>query len=260
MEKKEIKEQQNFSTSILGIPREQLPRISLKGSEVVRRQYLSHIFENVVTLRPDGVQFNNSCITRMVGIENIYLMIKRNDRWLIVKACEEDDCDAQRWCVIKEGKRKSRKITGRPFADRIYRMMGWNKGYYFKVCGTPALQIDKEDEVLMVFELDEAEKYPMTTKCREKAGVDDEEVGKEELRLLAEIERKQEEEKKKRKAEIAAGEKNKVHKKKERFPNTWGNESFGVPFESHKAKVKVPKLDKKSDASHGISSLFGKNK
>jgi len=66
MDKTEAEKPQRFSTALLGVSEEELPRISLKGSEIVRRQFLSHMKENIVTLRPDGIQFNNSCITRMV--------------------------------------------------------------------------------------------------------------------------------------------------------------------------------------------------
>lgn len=255
MDKAETEKPQKFSMALLGMSEEELPRISLKGSEIVRRQFLSHMKDNIVTLRPDGIQFNNSCITRMVGVENIYIMIKRTDRWLIIKACEEDDCDGQKWCKVKDGTRKSRKITGRPFADRIYKMMNWNKGYYFKICGTPALQIDKEDELLMVFELDDAEKYPMSTKSRENAGVEDAEVGAAELENLAEIEKQRKIEKETRKAEKEAGLKAKVCKKKELFPEAWGGNAFGIPYEEHKARVEIPKLDKEDYASQGISSF-----
>jgi hypothetical protein len=211
--------------------------------------------ENIVTLRPDGIQFNNSCITRMVGVENIYIMIKRTERWLIVKACEEDDCDGQKWCNVKEGARKSRKITGRPFADRIYKMMGWNKGYYFKICGTPALQIDKEDELLMVFELDDAEKYPMSSRSRQNAGVEDAEVGTDELNKLAELEKQKKIEKETRKAEKEAGVKSKAKRKKNLFPESWNGDAFGVPYEEHKARVEIPKLDKGNYEAQGISSF-----
>lgn len=138
-------------------PLDTLPRISLKGTEVVRRQYLSHIKDNVVNIRPDGIQFNTACITRMENVVYIQIMIDRKRKWMIVRGCDEEDRDAQRWCNIKEEGRKPRKITGKDFAIRIYRMMQWNRGYYFKVCGSFAVRDDKEDELLLVFELEESE-------------------------------------------------------------------------------------------------------
>ena len=42
---------------LLGVPKDELKRVSLNGAEIVRRQYLSHIKEAMVTIRPDGCKF-----------------------------------------------------------------------------------------------------------------------------------------------------------------------------------------------------------
>lgn len=233
-----------INTQLLGVSKDELPRVSISGSEVVRRQYLSHMKDIIVTIRPDGIQFNNSCIMKMEDTVYILILIDRSKHWLIVRACEENDKDGQRWCNVKDDVRKSRKITGRDFATRVYRMMGWNKGYYYRICGAPALRIDNEDELIMVFELDETEMYPMSAKARQSAGVEDEEIGETELKRLAEVEAMREAEKTERTAAAARGEKPKKVKKNSRFPETWTEDSFGTPIEDYSSRVVVPHLTK----------------
>lgn len=228
-----------INTQLLGVPEEKIPRVSLEGCEVVRRQYLSHIKESILTIRPDGIMFNNACIAKMEDVVYIQLLINRNKRMLVVRGCEENDKDSQRWCSVKDGVRKSRKITGREFATRVYAMMGWSKGYYYKICGTVALLENREDELLTVFELEECERYPLTTKGRKAAGVTDEELGSE-LAILKEAEAKRE-------AEAAQkakpGEKPKVKRPKGKYPEGWTQESFGVPVEEHQNRVDIQQLD-----------------
>ena len=224
-------------------PLETLPRISLKGIEVVRRQYLSHIKDNIVTIRPDGIQFNTACIVRMENVVHIHIMVDRKRRWLIIRGCEEEDKDAQRWCILKEDGRKPRKITGKDFAIRIYRMMDWNRGYYYRICGSFAIREDKQDELLLVFELDESEIYPLTAKGRFSAGVDDEEVGVVELEKLNQIEEAREAEKREREKAKKAGIEPKKAKSKTSFSALLASESFGETFENHVDRVKLSKTD-----------------
>ncbi len=232
----ENEQKPKINTQILGMTEDELPRVSLKGSEVVRRQYLSHIREAILTVRPDGVMFNNSCIAMMEDVVYIQFLVNRQEHRIIIRASVENDRDSQRWCNQKDGKRKSRKITGREFSIRVYRMMGWSRGYYYKICGTPALQEDKEDELLLVFDLDECERYTMTAKGRKAAGVTDEELGEE-------LQKIQEEESRKA-AEATASDENapKKSKRKGKFPDSWNSDSFGVPVEEHKNKAEVDRL------------------
>jgi hypothetical protein len=248
MAMKKVREQE-LDTLELEVPKEELPRVSLEGCEIVRRQFLSHLKENILTIRPDGIQFNNACITRMPDVRYIYLIIDRSKRWFIISACDEDDKDGQRWCTVKNDERKSRKIQGKPFCDRIYSMMGWNKGYGYKICGTFALQVEDEDKLLMVFELDEAEAHAMSSKARAYAGVEDVEVGAEELAKLDELEKKRQADREQRVAAKAAGEKIiRRYRKRAVLPQQWGPETFGVPFEEHKAKAEVPHLPARGDS------------
>lgn len=232
----ENENKKEINTMLLGMTKEELPRVSLEGSEVVRRQYLSHIKEAILTIRPDGVQFNNSCIAMMEDVVYIQFLVNRQDHRIIIRASVENDRDSQRWCNVKDGQRKSRKITGKEFAIRVYRMMGWSRGYYYKICGTPALQENDEDELLLVFELDECECYTMTAKGRKAAGVTDEELG-------AELKKIQEEETRKAaEAGTASDEKPKRPKRTSKFPDSWDSDSFGVPVEEHKNRVDVKHL------------------
>lgn len=83
-----------INTQLLGIPKDEIRRIDVSEAEVVRRQYLSHIREPQVTIRPDGVQFNNSAIQMLEGAVYIYLMVDRKRKWLVIREVDKDARDA----------------------------------------------------------------------------------------------------------------------------------------------------------------------
>lgn len=239
--------EKKINTQLLGVPYDKLPICSVKGSEVVRRQFMSHVKDVLVTIRPDGIQFNTSCITKMEDVHYVHLLFLRSKQWLIVRACNGDDKDSQRWCNEKKGIRVTRKIIGFDFSLLMYQTLGWNRGYYYKIIGSPALQEDDRDVLLMVFDLNAYERYPLTTKGRVAAGVDNDEVGEQELLLLNKIEERKAKETAERKAAKEKGEQPKRRKSDRVFPDSWKEDTFGLPIEQHTSRVRVPRLNELQD-------------
>lgn len=132
---------------------------------------------------------------------------------MAIRSCDENDKDAIRWCIAKPDKRKTRKITSKPFSQKIYELMGWDKGCRYKILGH---RISYEGEVLYVFELDEIE----ITKERKRKTKDEVLAEAEASELTAEQIQEREDE-----AQRMA--------KTPFYPDDWHN-SFGVPVEEHK--------------------------
>lgn len=250
---------QQLNKQFLGMTGEELREVDIRGAEVVRRQFLSHQKECMVTFRPNGLQFNTCCIAGFTDVTHILLMVDWEQGWFIIKPCDPDDRDGQRWCVMKDGERKPRLITGKDFAERLYKRLGWCLGKYYKICGTYARQTDKRDETVMVFEFKDAEEYMLTKKSRMSAGVDDAEISAEELTKLEDFEKQKETEKQEREAAKAEGRVFKRSRRKSHFPKEW-DDSLGVKFEEHQAKIEFPHLpsDGKEAEQMGLS-LFAES-
>ena len=69
---------------------------------------------------------------------------------IVVRGCDENDKDALRWCIAKPDKRKSRKMTCKPFSELVYKEMGWDTECRYKMLG---YRISFEGETLYVFDL-----------------------------------------------------------------------------------------------------------
>ena len=245
---------QQLEKQFLGMDGEELRIVDLHGAEVVRRQFLSHIKDSMVTFRPNGLQFNTCCIAGFKDVTHVLLMVDWENGWFIIKPCDPDDRDGQRWCIVKGEERKTRFITGKAFAERLYKKLGWCFGKSYKICGTYARQMDKQDEVIMVFEFKDAEDYMLTRKTRMSAGVDDEEISVEDLSKLEEFEKQRELEKKEREAAKSEGRDYRRSRKKSHFPEEWEN-SLGVKYEDHQTKIEFPHLpsDGKEAEQMGLS-------
>ena len=94
--------------------------------------------------------FNNACITRLEEVVYIQVLINPATKKLVIRPCGEGARDAIRWCIAKDEKRKTRQISCKPFADKLYEMMGWETLYRYKLQGS---KINFQGEELYVFDL-----------------------------------------------------------------------------------------------------------
>ena len=80
----------------------------------------------------------------------MHVMFNNDLKRIVVRGCDENDKDALRWCIAKPDKRKSRKMSCKPFAELVYKEMDWDSEYRYKVLG---YRITFEGETLYVFDL-----------------------------------------------------------------------------------------------------------
>ena len=204
---------------------------SYDGYQVVRRELFAHLREPAVVIRRDSVTFNTACIAGLEDAVYIQILVKQDNKRMVVRKCEENDKDALRWCIEKPDKRKSRKMSNKLFSAMMYDMMGWNTDCRYKILGH---KITHEDETMYIFDLLETEIF-MDTKRKKKANPDSLEK-KEEL-VTAETDQTPEQ----NQEEIAA----KVARKLNRipfYPKDW-KDSFGLSVEEHKKALETNLTD-----------------
>ncbi len=85
---------------------EEIKRIDLSNAEAIRCELMSRRSEMQVTIRPDGIQFNQNCINRLQDYNYIQLLVDSERRLLVVRPCDEDDKDSQRWTTPRGRSRK----------------------------------------------------------------------------------------------------------------------------------------------------------
>ena len=186
---------------------------SYDGYQVARGELFAHLRKPAITIRKDSITFNTACINGLEDAVYIQIMVNRDQKRIAIRKCSENDKDAVRWCISKPDKRRSRKITSRPFSERIYALMGWDKGCRYKIIGH---QIEYQGDILYVFVLEDSE----ITKERKRKT-------REEVMSEAENQGVSPEQLMQREAEEAK------MAKKPFYPDDWSN-SFGVPVDVHR--------------------------
>jgi len=129
---------------------------SFEGYQVVRREFFSHKFDPTLTIRSNGIIFNNACISKLDEVVYVQVLINPDSGKLVVRPCDEGARDAVRWCIAKEDKRKSRQISCSMFTAKLYDLMGWETLYRYKMQGT---RISYQGEQLYVFDLTSTEVF-----------------------------------------------------------------------------------------------------
>jgi hypothetical protein len=178
----------------------------------------------------------------MVGVIHVQMYIDRGKHRLYVRPAEEFDKDSRRWCNEKDGKRTSRKITGRPFGDRVYKMMGWSKGYSYRVTGYPAIEAGTDDEYLLYFDLNEFDQNLLTERGLEAAGVDDADLGENAEQIRADM-AEEKAQKERAKEEAKASGRKRRSRKKTKFFDAVEDGAFGVKKKDHVDRIELPPLE-----------------
>lgn len=109
-----------------------------------------YLRDPAIVIRKDSITFNTACITGLEDVVYVHVMFNNDLKRIVVRGCDENDKDALRWCVAKPDKRKSRKMSCKPFATLVYQKMGWDSECRYKMLG---YRITFEGETLYVFDL-----------------------------------------------------------------------------------------------------------
>ena len=108
---------------------------SYDGYQVVRKELFAHLRDPAIVIRKDSITFNTACITGLEDVVYVHVMFNNDLKRIVVRGCDENDKDALRWCIAKPDKRKSRKMTCKPFAELVYKEMDWDSECRYKVLG-----------------------------------------------------------------------------------------------------------------------------
>ena len=123
---------------------------SYDGYQVVRKELFAHLRDPAIVIRKDSITFNTACISGLEDVVYVHVMFNSDLKRIVVRGCDENDKDALRWCIAKPDKRKSRKMSCKPFSELVYNEMGWDSDCRYKILGS---RINFEGETLYVFDL-----------------------------------------------------------------------------------------------------------
>lgn len=138
-------------------PTEQVKgNVDLSGFQVLRKEFSSHKFDAAITVSNSGISFNSACIRFYEHTNHVQILIDENSNQIAIRCCDQYQHNAMQWArnQRKDDKRVPRPIKAFPACERLFKIMGWNQDYRYKILGTRRI-FDNADIVL--FLMDEAE-------------------------------------------------------------------------------------------------------
>ncbi len=129
----------------------------LAGYQVTKAELFSHTREPAITIWDTRIKFNMACLRKFPGVTHIQLLIHPDQKRLIIRPCEPDAPDSLRWATGgKEKELSNRDLLCRIFAAKVFELMHWDKSYYYKIMGKPAIY---GKEILFLFKLTDFELF-----------------------------------------------------------------------------------------------------
>ena len=137
----------------------QLPAVR-QGFQVVNGNMFSHANEAVVSIRPSGIKFSTSCVSRMKltvtdGARTtkiiptwVEILLNPVERVLAVRPCLPEDPNAVRWSM-QNG--YGVQISAKAFCSILYEILGWDTGYAYRV---PVTARSMNGRTILFFDLD----------------------------------------------------------------------------------------------------------
>ena len=187
---------------------------SYDGYQIVRREMFARLREPAAVIRKDNITFNAACINGLENVVYVHIMVNRQDHNIAVRECDPNDKDAQRWCIAKPDKRKTRRINSIRFTQMLYEVMKWSDKCRYKVKGE---RKELASGTAYFFDLDKCEIiYEKKKKTREEVLTEPAGLG---VPPEQQAERRSEEEK---------------MQVKPFYPDDWEH-SFGVPVNEHRS-------------------------
>lgn len=120
------------------------------GYKVIRKELFAHLRDPAIVIRKDSISFNTACINGIDDVTHVHIMFNDALKRIVVQGCDPNEKDALRWCVEKEGNRKTRRMSCKPFAEYIYEQLEWDPTCRYKILG---YRIEHEGAMLYVFDL-----------------------------------------------------------------------------------------------------------
>ena len=82
------------------------------------RSFFAHLRDPAIVIRKDSVTFNTACIAGLEDVVYVHVMFNSDLKRIVVRGCDENEKDALRWCIAKQDKRKSRKMSNLRMPER----------------------------------------------------------------------------------------------------------------------------------------------
>lgn len=101
--------------------------------QIIKPEFTAPTFRPKVTLNYGDITFNSSCVKLFPENTYFQLLVDDKKKRMIAKPCSLYDVGVVKWSNIKKGIPQSRPIKASVACAKIFRLMGWDSSYRYKV-------------------------------------------------------------------------------------------------------------------------------
>jgi hypothetical protein len=127
--------------------------------EIVGAEFFAQIKEPAFTVNVNKVTANAASVRLLADTDYVKMLIKPDEKKLVLKPCREDDIYGYKWARTKDGKRFASQRTGEPFVLILCDIMNWNPDNRYKILGK---RMYSKGEAILVFDLTVAQCFEKT--------------------------------------------------------------------------------------------------
>ena len=135
-------------------PREE--EVDLDDYEMVGAEFFSQPKEPAFTVNVNKVTVNAAGVRLLPDADYVKILIRRDEKKLVLKPCSETDIFGYRWARMKDGKRYASQRTGEPFVLILCDIMNWDPNNRYKIFGR---RMRSKGEAILVFDLMAAQEF-----------------------------------------------------------------------------------------------------
>ena len=124
------------ATTPTQLRRQQLEQeFSFEGYYAIRKELYADLKDPAMTIRDGSINFNNACINALENVIQIETFFNDGLKRFALFKSRPGAAGSLRWCINKNGKRSSRRISCPDLTNMIYSVMKWDKKLRYKILG-----------------------------------------------------------------------------------------------------------------------------
>jgi hypothetical protein len=138
----------NEQMKIIGIGTDQ--EMDIDDYEIVSAEFFAQMKEPAFTVNVNKIAVNAAGVRLLSDVDYVKILIKKDEKKLVLKPCSENDIYGYKWAKEKNGKRYASQRTGEPFVLILCSIMDWDPDNRYKILGK---RMYANGEAILVFDL-----------------------------------------------------------------------------------------------------------
>ncbi|OON87459.1 DNA invertase [Oribacterium sp. C9] len=130
--------------------------LDLRGFEIARSEFFDSKTQPYIHIADKEIRFNSVCVRKFGTNNTVELLIHPLRKKFAVRPTTNENRNRIIFSKLDDGMYVPRSISTAAFSDTLFKIMGWNTEYKYRIIGS---LYEKENELAYIFDANESEAY-----------------------------------------------------------------------------------------------------